>query len=53
MRKGWGFGGWAHDYADAEINFLRGVTRLSDIHIHAKLVVLRLDDDRIFEFPFN
>ena len=52
MGKGWGNGGWAHDYPDAEINFLRGVTRLSGIHIHAEPAVLRLDDDRIFEFPF-
>jgi hypothetical protein len=52
MIKGWGNDGWAHDYPDAEINFLRGVTRLSDIHINAEPAVLRLDDDRIFEFPF-
>jgi hypothetical protein len=52
MGQGWGNGGWAHDYPDAEINFLRGVTRLSGIHIHAEPAVLRLDDDRIFEFPF-
>ena len=51
-RQGWGSGAWAHDYPDAEINFLRGVTRLSEIHIHAEPAVLRLDDDRIFEFPF-
>ena len=52
MGQGWGNGGWAHDYPDAEINFLRGVTRCSGIHIHAEPAVLRLDDDRIFEFPF-
>ena len=50
--QGWGNGGWAHDYPAAEINFLRGVTRLSGIHINAEPAVLRLDDDRIFEFPF-
>ena len=33
MGQGWGNGGWAHDYPDAEINFLRGVTRLSGIQI--------------------
>jgi len=52
MGLGWGNGGWAHDYPAAEINFLRGVTRLSGIHIQAEPAVLRLDDDRIFEFPF-
>jgi len=52
MGLGWGSGGWAHDYPAAETNFLRGVTRLSAIHIHAEPAILRLDDDRIFEFPF-
>jgi len=52
MGYGWGSGGWAHDYPAAETNFLRGVTRLSRIHIHAEPDVLRLDDERIFEFPF-
>ena len=36
MGQGWGNGGWAHDYPDAEINFLRGVTRLTGIHISAR-----------------
>ena len=51
-RQGWGSGAWAHDYPEAETNFLRGVSRLSRIHIHSDPEVLRLDDDRIFEFPF-
>ncbi|MBT8334193.1 MAG: DUF4159 domain-containing protein [Desulfobacterales bacterium] len=52
VEHGWGHGGWAHDYPAAEVNFLRGVSRLSRIHIHAEPAVLRFDDDRIFEFPF-
>ena len=52
MGQGWRSGGWAHDYPEAEINFLRGVTRLTEIHIRPEPEVLRLDDDRIFEFPF-
>jgi len=51
MAQDWGNGAWAHDYPEAEINFLRGVTRLSGIHIQPEPAVLRLDDDRIFEFP--
>jgi len=51
-RPGWGSGAWAHDYPEAETNFLRGVSRLSRIHIHADPAVLRLDDERSFEFPF-
>ena len=52
QRQGFGSGAWAHDYPEAETNFLRGVSRLSRIHIHAEPAVLRLDDERIFEFPF-
>ena len=52
MLQGWDGGGWAHDYPEAETNFLRGVTRLTKIHINAEPSVLRLDDDRIFEYPF-
>ncbi len=49
------FGGWdtwSIDYPDADFNFLRGVTRLTNVHINAEPAVLRLDDDRIFEYPF-
>ena len=50
----WGRGGetWSIDYPDADINFLRGVTRLTHIHINRNPTVLRLEDDRIFEYPF-
>ena len=51
-RQGWGSGAWSHDYPEAETNFLRGVSRISRVHIHADPAVLRLDDERIFEFPF-
>ena len=50
---GWGFGGsWSIDYPDADFNFLRGVRRLTNIHINSNPTVLRLDDERIFEYPF-
>ena len=48
----WSRGTWAIDYPDADHNFLRGVRRLTHIHINRMPVVLRLDDDRIFEYPF-
>lgn len=47
-----GWSSWSVDYPDADFNFLRGVTRLTNIHINAEPAVLRLDDDRIFEYPF-
>jgi hypothetical protein len=54
--ESWGgrrFGGtWSIDYPDADFNFLRGVRRLTNIHINSSPTVLRLDDDRIFEYPF-
>jgi hypothetical protein len=50
---GWNWGGtWRIDYPAADFNFLRGVTRLTNIHINSSPAVLRLDDDRIFEYPF-
>lgn len=45
-------GTWSIDYPDADYNFLRGVTRLTNIHINMEPAVLTLDDDRIFEYPF-
>ena len=50
-RRG-GRGTWSIDYPDADFNFLRGVRRLTHIHINSNPTVLRLDDDRIFEYPF-
>jgi hypothetical protein len=50
---GWGrWSSWSIDYPDADFNFLRGVTRLTNIHTNSSPAVLRLDDDRIFEYPF-
>jgi len=43
---------WAVDYPDADENFIRGIRRLSHIHVNKEPIVLRLDDDRIFEHPF-
>lgn len=43
---------WAVDFPAADRNFLRGVRRLTNIHINKEPIVLRLDDDRIFEYPF-
>ena len=42
-RRG-GRGTWSIDYPDADFNFLRGVTRLTNIHINSSPTVLRLDD---------
>jgi len=43
---------WAVDFPAADRNFLRGVRRLTNIHVNKEPIVLELDDDRIFEYPF-
>ena len=43
---------WAVDFPAADRNFLRGVRRLTNIHVNREPIVMRLDDERIFEFPF-
>ena len=43
---------WAVDFPAADQNFLRGVRRLTNIHVNREPIVMRLDDDRIFEYPF-
>lgn len=52
FRGGFGYGTWAIDFPDADRNFLRGVARLSNIRVMSEPIVLRLDDERIFEYPF-
>lgn len=46
------FGTWSTDFPAADENFLRGVARLSNIRVMPEPEVLRLDDDRIFRYPF-
>ncbi|MDP7145736.1 MAG: DUF4159 domain-containing protein [Pseudomonadales bacterium] len=46
------YGSWSIDHPAADLNFLRGVIRLTSIRADPEPVVLRLDDDRIFSYPF-
>jgi len=52
FRGGFGGGTWAVDFPDADMNFLRGVSRLTNIRVMSDPIVLRLDDDDIFDYPF-
>ena len=52
FRGGFGYGPWSVDFPDADRNFLRGVARLSHVRVMPEPIVLRLDDDQIFEYPF-
>lgn len=49
---GMGFGPWSIDFPDADRNFLRGVSRLTNIRVMSDPIVLRLDDEKIFDYPF-
>ena len=49
---GFGYGTWSIDFPDADINFLRGVARLTNIKVEQDPIVLRFDDEKIFDYPF-
>lgn len=50
--RGFGYGTWAIDFPDADENFLRGVSRLTNIRVMSNPIVMRIDDERIFDYPF-
>lgn len=43
---------WSIDYPAADENFLRAVTRLTNIKINSDPIIRRLDDEDIFNYPF-
>ncbi|GAB1260056.1 DUF4159 domain-containing protein [Aurantivibrio plasticivorans] len=45
-------GMWSTDFPAADINFLKGVTRLTNVKVNQEPIVLRLDDQQIFSHPF-
>ena len=47
-----GRGPWSIDFPDADVNFLRGVSRLTNIRVMSSPKVMRFDDKRIFDYPF-
>ena len=50
--QGFGYGAWSIDFPDADMNFLRGVSRLTNIRVKTEPIVLRIDDEEIFDYPF-
>jgi hypothetical protein len=50
--QGFGYGAWSIDFPDADMNFLRGVSRLTNIRVMSEPIVLRIDDEGIFDYPF-
>ena len=45
-------GPWAIDFPDADRNFLRGVSRLTNVRVMSNPIVLDLADEEIFDYPF-
>ena len=50
--RGFGYGPWSIDFPDADMNFLRGVSRLTNIRVMSDPIVLRFDDDAISTIHF-
>ena len=49
---GWYGGPWATDFPASDENFLRGVSRLTNVRVMSQPIVLRFDDKKIFDYPF-
>lgn len=45
-------GPWATDFPASDENFLRGVARLTNVRVMSQPIVLRFDDEEIFDYPF-
>ncbi|HAJ75537.1 MAG TPA: hypothetical protein DCM64_03685, partial [Gammaproteobacteria bacterium] len=45
-------GPWLTDFPAADENFLRGVARLTNVRVMSQPIVLRFDDEEIFDYPF-
>jgi hypothetical protein len=49
---GYGGGSWQVDYPDAEYHFRQGVGRLTRLDVGQDDIMLRVTDDRIFDYPW-
>jgi hypothetical protein len=45
-------GPWLTDFPASDQNFLRGVSRLTNVRVMDEPIVLRFDDEEIFDYPF-
>ena len=45
-------GPWLTDFPASDENFLRGVARLTNVRVMSQPIVLRFDDEEIFDYPF-
>jgi hypothetical protein len=48
----WRRGGWATDYPDSDNNFSYRLQQLTSLKVNPKPVIVRLTDDKLFDYPF-
>tara|TARA_R110002049_G_scaffold4601_5_gene32215 strand:+ start:303929 stop:304795 length:867 start_codon:yes stop_codon:yes gene_type:complete len=49
---GRGGGGWRTDYPDSDLNFSLRLQQLTTLKVNPDPIILRLTDDRLFDYPF-
>tara|TARA_B100001093_G_scaffold433085_1_gene429858 strand:- start:167 stop:1018 length:852 start_codon:yes stop_codon:yes gene_type:complete len=50
--RGWGRGGWATDYPDAELNFAFRLQQMTSLKVNPDSVVVELTQRDLFNYPF-
>lgn len=50
--RGWGRGGWATDYPDAELNFAFRLQQMTSLKVNPDSTVLTLTQKDLFNYPF-
>jgi len=50
--RGWGRGGWATDYPDAELNFAFRLQQMTSLKVNPDSVVVELTQEDLFNYPF-
>jgi hypothetical protein len=50
-RRG-GWGDWSTDWPDSELNFSFRLQQLTSLKVNPNPIILRLTDDRLFDYPF-
>jgi hypothetical protein len=52
-RRRWrGYGDWSTDYPDSDLNFSYRLQQLTSLKVNPEPVILRLSDERLFDYPF-
>jgi hypothetical protein len=51
-RGGGGWGRWATDYPDSDLNFSFRLQQLTSLKVNPDPITMRLTDERLFDYPF-